>query len=267
MTESLHVQELVQSKVEAMVQHLLVDSHQAPSLLQRCLATRDGLAFSLLWSTCLRGINAREVCCRDFWIPSSPARACQPALPNISPCFTLETGSKVEVVPQPMKTSISVNSASIQLTVQSNQLLDPFRWLQWHRDCSHAAGSPIGNLLVRPVNKQGTAFLEKPLENSSLLCRLVSLLKQLQFYEGKSLHSFRRGMAQQLQAQGSTEPATLKQLPIKTPAILQSRYLASGRYHSGVKRVHGAMSPRPDPEGHAFLGLPADGGSGAPSYV
>ena len=29
----------------------------------------------------------------------------------------------------------------------------------------------------------------------------------------------------------------LLQLLIKTPAILQSRYLASGRYHSGVKRM------------------------------
>ena len=33
-------------------------------------------------------------------------------------------------------------------------------------------------------------------------------------------------MAQQLQAQGSTVPATLKQLLIKAPAILQSRCLA-----------------------------------------
>ena len=236
------MQELVQSKVEAMLQQLWLDSHHAPSLLQRCLATRDGFAFSLLWSTGLRGINAREACCTEFWLPSSTAHACQPALPSISPSFRLQPGSKVDLVPQRLKTSISANSASIQLTVQSNQLLDPLRWLQWHLQCSHEAGSPISNLLVRPLNKQGSAFLEKPLGNASLLCRLKSLLKQLQIYEGESLHSFRRGMAQQLHAQGTTEPEILKQLLISTQAVLQTRYLASGRYHTGVKRVYGTLS-------------------------
>ena len=43
------MQELAQSKAEAMLQHLFADIYEAPSLLQCCLATREGFAFSLLW--------------------------------------------------------------------------------------------------------------------------------------------------------------------------------------------------------------------------
>ena len=263
------LQELVQSKVEAMLAKLWHDSQHGSSPLQRSIATRDGFAFSLLWSTGLRGINAREVCSSDFWLPSTSAQPCQPALPSIFPFFRLEIGSIVELVPQRLKTSISANSASIQLIVQADQLLDPLFWLHWHIQSSYAAGSPISNLLVRPLNRQGTAYLEKPLQNASLLSRLTSLLQQLQLYEGESLHSFRRGMAQQLKAHGKSEAEILQQLLIKTPAVLQSRYLASGRYHSGVKRLHSSSSRGPDSVGmqtvlgHAARSLPTAGGSGA----
>ena len=235
-------------KVEAMLLHLLCVSHTAPTAMERSLAARDGFAFSLLWSTGLRGINAREACCSDFWLPATAAQPCQPALPYITPVFMLSPGTVVELVPQRLKTSISANALGVQLAVQECQLMCPVRWLSLHIQCSNAAGSPISNLLVRPLNRQGSAFLEKHLENASLLCRLIALLKQLQMYAGESLHSFRRGVAQQLKASGSQESEILQQLLIQTPAVLNKCYLSSGRYYSGVKRVRGSDCPRPDPE-------------------
>ena len=85
--------------------------------------------------------------------------------------------------------------------------------------CSAAAGSPVQNILVRPVSRQGSPFTDKFLENSSLLCRMTSLLMRLGLYEGESLHSFRRGVAQQLKAHGSSDSAILQQMLIKTPAM------------------------------------------------
>ena len=139
----------MQSKIEAMLAQLWKDGHEAPSLLQRSLATRDGLAFSLLWSTGLEGINAREACCSDFWRAPTSGQCSQPALPGIIPHFTFETGSRVDIVPQRLKTSMRANSAGVQLTVQSNQLLDPLRLREWHILSSYAAGSPVSNFLVR----------------------------------------------------------------------------------------------------------------------
>ena len=111
--------------------------------------------------------------------------------------------------------------------------------------------------------------MEKPLQNTSLLSRLMTQLQQLHLYEGESLHSIRRGMVQQLKTHGKSEAESLQQLLIKTQAILQSRYLASGRYHSCVKRLHSCSSRGPDSVGmqtvlgHAACNLPAGEGSGA----
>ena len=126
-----------------------------------------------------------------------------------------------------------------QLTVQSlqNSLLDPLQWLHIHLQLSSAAGSPISNILIRPTKRRGNGYEEKFLANGSLLERLKALLKRLQLDDGETLHSFRRGVAQQLKAQGTHDAAILQQLLITTPAVLQKRYLPSGRHHSGVKRV------------------------------
>ena len=234
------LQEFVESKVQTMLVHLLYESGHASSLHQRSLAARDAFAYSLLWTTGLRGINAREVCCSDFWLPATEACPSQPALSSLYPVFTLSIGSKVELVPQRLKTSISANAASVQLFVQPVMLTDPLQWLHILLHCSQEAGTPISNILLRPETRDKAGFQEKFLQNPSLHGRLTKLLKQLQLYEGESLHSFRRGVAQQMQAAGVPSADILQQLLIKTPKVLHSCYLPAGRHDSGVKRVRHA---------------------------
>ena len=146
------LQEFVESKVLAMLSHLWQECQSDISPHQHGLAARDAIAYSLLWSTGLRGINAKEVCCTDFWLPATRAEPCQPAIATI---FTLPAGSKVELVPQRLKTSITANSASLQLVVQTNVLLDPLQWMHIHLHCSADAGSPVHNVLLRPETKEG----------------------------------------------------------------------------------------------------------------
>ena len=81
------LQEFVESKVLAMLSHFWHESQTGSSLHKRTLAARDAFAYSLLWSTELRGTNASHQC------------TAQPALASIYPSFTLAAGSKVELVP------------------------------------------------------------------------------------------------------------------------------------------------------------------------
>ena len=139
----------------------------------------------------------------------------------------LSPGSVVHVVPNRVKSSIRANQASIQLTVSDihNANLDPLRWRNLHMLASAAAGSPITNMLVRPVNPRGNGYMEKFLENSSLHSRLVGLLKSLQLYDNESMHSFRRGMAQHLHAEGISRTDIMQRMLFKTPAVLHDLYL------------------------------------------
>lgn len=211
------MQELVQSKVELMLRQLWLDCTTANTALACSLVARDGFAFSLLWNTALRGINAREACCSDFWLPASSDQPCRPAMPSIFPHFSLEPGSKVIMVPRRLKTSITANAAGITITHSATEgkLLDALCWLSILMQSSTAAGSPITEALVRPLNRQGTAYQEKFLEGPSLQSRLTSLLQRLGIFEQESLHSFRRGMAQQLAGQGSSHADIMQRMLIQ----------------------------------------------------
>ena len=173
------LQELVESKVSAMMTQLVYDTQTAPTAMKRSLTARDGFANSLLWATGFGGINSREVCCQDFWLPATADQPSRPALPSIYPEFTLSIGSTVDLVPRRLKTSLSPNTAKVQLTVAEAQLQDPLWWLHLHLHLSQAAGSLVSNVLVRPADKAGTFYQEKFLESPSLLHRLKGLLQQL----------------------------------------------------------------------------------------
>ena len=94
-------------------------------------------------------------CCRllaacNLQLPQ-PACHAQHMLPS----FTLTVGSQVLLVPQRPKTSITANQHGIPLTVGENQLLDPLRWFSMLMQSSMAAGAPISQALVRPLERQG----------------------------------------------------------------------------------------------------------------
>lgn len=142
---------MVESKVQLMLMQLGADCSTAPSALANSTAARDAFAYSLLWATALRGINAREGCISQIWLPASQAQPSQPAMPSLFPIFTLQPGSQVMIVPDRLITSISVNTAGIMLIVQQNPLMDPLRWLNILMHYDHAAHSPITNAIVRPL--------------------------------------------------------------------------------------------------------------------
>ena len=140
-------------------------------------------------------------------------------------------------MPGRLKTSISANTSGVALSAPDGLLFNVLMWLRSLLLHSSACGSPVVDLLVRPLNRAGTSFQEEHLASSSLHDRLVSLLLRLGLYEGESLHSFRRGCATQMSAAGSSSQQIAQQLLISTPAIVQRCYAAPGRHASGVKRV------------------------------
>ena len=227
----------MESKVLSMLMHLLSTMLTSESAMQRSLAARDGFAYSLLWATGLRGINAREAHVSDFWLPATSTQPSQPLLPSIHPVWTLAEGSTVHFVPRRLKTSLAANSAAVPLTMSQWSALDPLRWLQLLMLHSQAAGSPVQDILVRPLSRQGKNFTEAYLQSSSLLSRMRVLFKGLGSDEGGSLHSFRRDFAQRLSSQAISDPVIMQLMLIKTPAVLRERYLPTGRHHSGVKRT------------------------------
>ena len=191
------------------------------SCMDRCLAARDAFGYSLLWSTGFRVGIAREVCLSQFWLPVTDQQCCQPVLPSIVPEFSLPMDSAVELVPQCLKTSLKVNQASVRLIVLEQQLLDPLCWLHVLMRENDAFGSPISQHLVRPLNRQGKRFQEKPMNSSSLMACMAAVVSRLGLYEGESTHSFRRGVAQQMHSRGICDSLNLKQLLIVTPRVLR----------------------------------------------
>lgn len=77
---------------------------------------------------------------------------------------------------------------------------------------------------------------------------MTSLLQHLGVYEPESMHSFRRGMAQQMAASGISHWDILQRMLIKTPDVLTRCYLPSGRHQSGVQRAAAHRNPRPTPQ-------------------
>ena len=245
-TSMAATQEMVEAKVVLMLQQLMLDCLTTSSAMERSMASRDALAFSLSWHVAARGINAGELTLQDFWLPASPMVASKSDIPYMYPQWQLPTGSAVKLIfAQTTRTkhSIEANRERIDLTVGDNMLLDPLRWVNIHMYYSAAAGSPVTHALIRPLERHGKAFAERSIRTNSLQSRLVSLLTRLGCYDGESMHSFRRGRAQHWAAEGVEHSAIMQRMLITTPRVITQHYLPAGRYHSGVERPHQAHNP------------------------
>ena len=98
---------------------------------------------------------------------------------------------------------------------------------------------PIQQFMIRK-SQSGKSVSEQPLSRSGLYNRLVKHLSDLGCYEGESMHSFRRGMAQHHAAAGHP-PASIKQkMLLRTHKISTGTNLPAGRHDSGVKRLRSA---------------------------
>ena len=56
-------------------------------------------------------------------------------------------------------------------------------------------------------------------------------LKAVGAYAGESLHSFRRGMAQHLAAQGQANTTIMQTMMLQTQQILENKYLPAASLH------------------------------------
>lgn len=229
--------ELVETKVECMLIQLYHLMSHSQDRLATSMYARDGFAISLLWSTGCRGITACHADCHEFRLPSSSMSSSTHAVPYIYPTFQLSAGSTVEFIPSFLKQSPQRNSCSIQLTVQPEGSKDPLVWLHVCMQTAAASGNPISGPIVRPLNRERNAYLPSSLTTKALQHRMTTLLQSMNLYEGESMHSFRRGVAQQMARAGQSTANICARLLNKTPAIVEQHYLPAGRHHSGVQRV------------------------------
>ena len=196
--------------------------------------TRDAFAISLLWNT---GINACNICCQYFWHPGSTTIAAMPLLGFIYPHMQLVAEDKVLVVPQRLKTIAGANHTSIPIILPEDSIMDPITWLHQCLVAAALCGQPISRYIVRSSIGHGKTFNNAAITTSSMHNRLEKWLAQLGLDEGESMHSFRRGRAQHLKAQGLSAHAAGNRLLIKTTRVVKERYLPPGRYDSGSKRI------------------------------
>ena len=76
--------ELTEPKMLQLLSHLAQQAMRTPStpVFDSALLTRNGFAFSLLWQTGLRGINAREITLDDFLLPGQGISQTVPGHPS-----------------------------------------------------------------------------------------------------------------------------------------------------------------------------------------
>ena len=185
----------------------------------------------------MRGINACQLQMQDFFLPSTAEAASQPGISKIFLRFTAEVGDSFLIVPQYLKNVPGINSCAIQLKVDSNSILDPLRWLHVCMHMAYAVGHPVESFIVRTSSKNESGFTEEVISRAGLHDRMVQLMGRLGIYEGESMHSWRRGMAIEMQANGSSNNAIMQQMLISTESVLERCYLPPGLHDTSIKQV------------------------------
>ena len=149
----------------------------------------------------------------------------------------------IQVHPQRTKTH-SQNPFQISIPRAAEPVLDTYYWLAAVVATSCVLGQPITGYIVRssataePTDASVACFSEKSLSKSGLHSRLVSQLKIIGAYNGESLHSFRRGMAQHTVIEcGQPKEQTMDQMILQTKRILDTVYLPVHRQQTGIKRL------------------------------
>ena len=108
----------------------------------------------------------------------------------------------------------------------------------------------IETALCRRMTPDHAGYEQHSMSRGGLHARLRTQLRALGLDEGESMHSFRRGVAMQLRAQGANVPTISRALLIQTEKVVTSCYLPAGRHDTGVKRQRrGSSLVRPDSVG------------------
>lgn len=235
---------MTESKIRQLLVHCMQQlTASSSSAYDRALAARDGAAFSLMWQTGMRSVNARTMKIGDFMLPGQAKGSLHAYLHT--PSSTSHPGI-IQVHPEQTKTH-SQNPYSISIPPATEPVMDTFYWLAATVVTAHALGQPITSYVIRSsassiTNHQQSSmrFADQPLSRSGLYSRLVSQLQHINAYDGESLHSFRRGMAQFKAASGQSPDEIMAQMLLQTKHILEAVYLPAHRHQSGVKRLRSA---------------------------
>ena len=192
-----------------------------------------------MWHTSMRSVNARTVKASDFTLLNQP-RGSLLAYLQATP-FQPHPGM-IQVQPERTKTQLQ-NPFQISIPLAEEPVINTYFWLLSLSATAPLAGQPITNQLVRSSKPlphalmHGPQFSDQALSRSGLYDRLVARLKEIRAYNGESLHSFRRGMAQYRTAAGQSPEQVMDQMLLKTRRILDTVYLPCSRHLSGIKRM------------------------------
>lgn len=210
------------------------------SSYEHALAARDGLAFCLMWQTGMRSVNAREIKLSDFLLPGQARGSLQAHLHQHG---VHSHPGIIQVHPERTKTHLQ-NPFLISIPLAAEPVLDTYYWLTAVMATACLIEQPITEQLIRstgtsgnPRQRSSPCFSEQALSRPGLHSRLVSQLKAIDAYNGESLHSFRRGMAQYLTACGQPAEQTMAQMLLQTKRVLDTVYLPMHRQHNGIKRL------------------------------
>ena len=230
------------------------------SAAEKAMFSRDGFAFCLLGQTRLRGINASEIRLEVLRLPGQ-GRGPVTAYLTSSPGSQLQHPGMIEV--QPLRTETQAqNSLSIAVQPAEQLTWDLWLWVLVAHSQAAEAGQPMQSYMVRhtkpvPANlradskprKTDLQFTDQPLSRNGLHQRLKQHLQSISASGGESMHSFKRGVAQQEESLGHEDIAIMDKLLMQTRSVLKGNYLASGRHESGVTRIRSsaaqATSSRP----------------------
>ncbi len=127
------------------------DPHQQMLLLQ------DGMLFSLLWQSCLRGFNAGALRLDNIVLPTG-----ENAVPYLVPESRLQAGAVLHLLPDTTKNKKG-GHCKITLT---RDVMCFSTWFQMAVHHHAAAGQPITNYITRPLGVGTKQFAENLLGTS-----------------------------------------------------------------------------------------------------
>ena len=151
---------------------------------QQMILLRDGMLFSLLWQSCLRGFNAGALRWDNIVLPTG-----ENAVPYLVPELRLQAGAVLHVLPDTTKNK---KKGQCKITL-SRDVMCFSTWFQMAVHHHAAAGQPITYYITRPLGVETKQFAEKLMTCSNAWARLTICLKALDMYTGQSVHTTRRG--------------------------------------------------------------------------
>ena len=222
------------NKYRSLVAYLWGAVARAISPLGQLVLLRDLLCVLVLWQTALRGHDVGKLGLGDFVDPVQPDRA-YPGFP-LPPPWQLgpagapslafrQRGTKTYKLSRAPLVVLAPNSAEPALCIPRTLAL----YLWWCRQPDAPPGSPVDDLLFRPLAPDQRGFKGTALRSASLAARLRLHLRAANLYEGETVHSFRRGSLQAAESAGEDVAALLGLGQLRSVATL-SRYLDRNRH-------------------------------------